>query len=350
MKLSSCLIIKNEERLLGQCLGSIRDYVDEIIVVDTGSSDRSIAIAKAYGCQVYKHPWEYNFALHRNQAFSYATGDWMLVIDADEKLMVTAYTPLADLKKRFEGLPDNVGALLFTILSKNRFGHTTSTGQNLRFFRNGIGVRYEGYIHNYVVLPPNMDGVPTDLEIEHYGYDLAPDIMAGKFKRTSELLYKNIAETPDDPKPYFYLCNILATNTEWDEAIKYGKKSLELLPEAWKTDERASFVALYHTIGMIYAVKKNDPHSALEIVTKGVGLFPESLDLNYDMVHLADALKNGNGNWLTKDIRGYGEKYLTLYDRYTDKLHEAGTLSIMTLNPECKAEVVGWLGGNKQSS
>ena len=346
MKLSACMIVRNEERLLGQCLGSIRDYVDEIIVVDTGSVDSTIAIAKAYGAKVYEHPWQYDFAFHRNQSIGYATGDWFLVIDADEKLMVTAFTPLEDLKKRFEALPDDVCALLFTIISKNRFGNTTSTGQNLRFFRNGAGVRYEGYIHNYVVLPANMNGVPTDLEIEHYGYDLAPDVMAGKFTRSSELLYKNIKETPDDPKPYFYLCNLLASHLKWDEAIGYGKKCLQLLPEKLRTDERASFVALYHTIGMIYCVKKNDPHSALEMVTRGVGLFPESLDLNYDMVHIADAMKNGD-KWLTDDIRRYGENYLTLYDRYTNKLHEAGTLSIMTLNPECKAEVVGWLGGSK---
>ena len=343
MKLSACMIVKNEERLLGQCLGSIRDYVDEIIVVDTGSEDRTIAIAKAYGAEVYEHSWQKDFAFHRNQAFGYATGDWMLVIDADEKLIVTAYTPLEALKKNFEKLPEDACALMFTVLCKNRFGHTTSTGQSLRFFKNGVGVRYEGYVHNYAVLPRGMCGVPTDLEIEHYGYDLSPEVMDIKFKRSSELLYKNIEETPDDYRPYFYLCNLLASYTKWDEAIEAGKKCLQLLPEELRADKRAPFVAMYHTIGMIYCVKKGDPHNALEIVEKGVALFPGSLDLNYDMVHIANALKSSDNGWLTDDIRGYGKKYLELYDLYTNRLHEAGTLSIMTLNPECRAEVVGWL-------
>ena len=82
--ISACMIVKNAEELLPQCLESVKDVVDEIIVVDTGSTDKSIEIAESYGAKMYHHPWENDFSKHRNQSIGYATGDWILWIDADE--------------------------------------------------------------------------------------------------------------------------------------------------------------------------------------------------------------------------------------------------------------------------
>ena len=72
-KISACLIVKNEERLLPQCPGSIKDFVDEIVIVDTGSTDQTVEIARNYGARIYHHPWENDFSMHRNQSLSYAT-------------------------------------------------------------------------------------------------------------------------------------------------------------------------------------------------------------------------------------------------------------------------------------
>ena len=86
-KLSLCMIIKNEEEHLGECLESTRAFIDELIVVDTGSTDSSVAIARQHGASVFFHKWENDFARHRNQSISYATGDWILILDGDEELM-----------------------------------------------------------------------------------------------------------------------------------------------------------------------------------------------------------------------------------------------------------------------
>ena len=87
MKLSVCMIVRDEEKYLKQCLDSINSIADEIIIIDTGSKDNSIQIAESFPkVKLYHHPWEDNFSLHRNQSISYATGDWLLFIDADEKL------------------------------------------------------------------------------------------------------------------------------------------------------------------------------------------------------------------------------------------------------------------------
>ena len=85
--ISVCLIVKNEEEFLPQCLESIKDVVDEIIVVDTGSTDRTVEIAKSFGAKVYHHAWENDFSKHRNQSIGYASSDWIFILDADEKVV-----------------------------------------------------------------------------------------------------------------------------------------------------------------------------------------------------------------------------------------------------------------------
>lgn len=84
-RISVCMIVRNEETLLPRCLQSIQGIADEIIVVDTGSTDRTIEIGRRFGAKVYHHPWENDFSKHRNQSLSYATMDWVLVLDADEE-------------------------------------------------------------------------------------------------------------------------------------------------------------------------------------------------------------------------------------------------------------------------
>src|SRR4030066_756382 len=84
--ISACMIVKNEEKFLAQCLKSIKDAVDEIIIVDTGSTDNTVEIAQSFGAKVYHHPWRNSFSEARNHSLSYATCDWILQIDADEAL------------------------------------------------------------------------------------------------------------------------------------------------------------------------------------------------------------------------------------------------------------------------
>ena len=81
--ISLCMIVKNEARRLRQCLESAKPFVDQMIVVDTGSDDNSIQIARDAGAEVYQHPWEGHFSKARNQSLSYARGDWILILDGD---------------------------------------------------------------------------------------------------------------------------------------------------------------------------------------------------------------------------------------------------------------------------
>lgn len=86
MNISLCMIVLNEEIALPLCLSSVKDVVQEIVVLDTGSSDRTVEIAKLFGAKVYYFEWCNDFSAARNQALKYVTGDWILVLDADETL------------------------------------------------------------------------------------------------------------------------------------------------------------------------------------------------------------------------------------------------------------------------
>jgi glycosyltransferase involved in cell wall biosynthesis len=86
MKISLCMIVRNEETTLPKCLGSVKDFVDEIVVLDTGSTDKTTQIAQQFGAKVHYFTWNNNFSSARNEALKYVTGDWILVLDADESL------------------------------------------------------------------------------------------------------------------------------------------------------------------------------------------------------------------------------------------------------------------------
>src|SRR3990167_6711291 len=84
--ISLCMIVKNEERYLDQCLNSVKDLADEIIIVDTGSTDRTKEIAKKFNAKIFDFKWTDDFSAARNESIKHATKDWILVLDADEVL------------------------------------------------------------------------------------------------------------------------------------------------------------------------------------------------------------------------------------------------------------------------
>src|SRR5207249_3515175 len=97
---SLCMIVKNEEQFLVDCLASMRDAVDEIIIVDTGSTDATVELAEAAGAKVFHYPWQDDFAAARNESISHATGKWILWMDADERLAPGAAAVIRDAVKR----------------------------------------------------------------------------------------------------------------------------------------------------------------------------------------------------------------------------------------------------------
>lgn len=220
--LSLCMMVKDEEARLRTVLDSAVPWVDELVVVDTGSTDRTVEIAESYGAKVYHHPWENDFAKHRNQSLSYATGDWMLVLDADEELdQETA--PIIRQAIRHP----TIEAFLVELVNMVPSGGATFL-LHARVFRNHTGFHYEGKVHNRpVVLGPSTN-IPVKLY--HYGYALDAVTMEAKHQRRVEMIRKWVADEPENYLSHSYLAQTLASKKATEaEAVDEALIAIDLI-------------------------------------------------------------------------------------------------------------------------
>lgn len=167
-QVSACLIVKNEAANLQRCLASVQTVVDEIVVVDTGSTDETVAIARQFTDKLYSLPWQDDFAAARNYSLEQASGDWILVIDADEVLVCLSDVPLQ------EQLATEPNLQAWQILRREiGTGQQFSDFAIVRLFRNLPTLRYQGRFHEQLVSTaskPLATGLLTSLRIDHYGY------------------------------------------------------------------------------------------------------------------------------------------------------------------------------------
>jgi len=192
---SACMIVKNEEELLPACLDSIRDWVDEIVVVDTGSSDRTVEIAESYGAKVFHQPWEGDFSKHRNYSIDQATGEWIFIIDADERM---TGNDIPVIRRHLKELAAEIMAV--NILNVGgKYDEQVTFLPSIRFFRRDLGLRYEGIVHNQLKIDPTNPVLRTGVTIRHLGYGLSPEKIKAKAERTIGLLDRQLAENPDNP-------------------------------------------------------------------------------------------------------------------------------------------------------
>ncbi len=217
--LSLCMIVKNEEKFLPQCLESVKDVVDEMVIVDTGSTDRTVEIAKGFGAKVYHHPWQNSFSEARNYGLQFATGDWILHLDADERFEHEDVPLLRRLIRsdQYNGIVVAIYSLLDGEVSKFYYE---------RIFRRGKA-HYEGIVHNQLILEGKR--VPSEIRLYHYGYNLSREEMQAKWDRTTELLKIQVARNPDDKFARFNLVRNYRTQGLFDLGIAEGEKAFEQL-------------------------------------------------------------------------------------------------------------------------
>ncbi len=146
-KLSLCMIVKNEEDVLARCLKSVKSLVNEIIIVDTGSTDKTLDIAKDFGAIILQYEWTDDFSAARNFSLNHVTGEWILVLDADEILMFDSNEQIARLLK-----DDDAEGYFIRIV--NLLGEPPdfeiSDGLAVRLFRNRQEYQFEGVIHEQI--------------------------------------------------------------------------------------------------------------------------------------------------------------------------------------------------------
>jgi tetratricopeptide (TPR) repeat protein len=231
VRLSATLIVRNEESNLPRCLASLVGVADEIVVVDTGSTDLTVEVARAAGARVGSFAWRDDFSAARNAALELATGDWALWIDADEALAEGSGRMIQEAIMRpcFGGFHIRINNVVGDGMV-DQFVHVP-----VRLFRLTPETRFEGRIHEQVAPSLQRQGlILATLEgaaIDHYGY--TPQAMAerNKIERTLALLEREIASEPGNAFHWFNLANTLAVARRYAEAEAAARKALAALPE-----------------------------------------------------------------------------------------------------------------------
>lgn len=228
IKLSQCMIVKNEEKNIEQALSWGKGYVCEQIVVDTGSTDKTVELAEQMGAKVYHFEWNDNFAAAKNYAIEQASGNWIAFLDADE------FLPEEDAKKVMKCLQEahphqEIDFLRTKIVDVNETGQIMGAFPQDRFFRNVPGLRYQYRIHETLTYPGKERLLAYDVQnkitILHTGYGAhinRPD----KGERNARMLEADLAENPKDAMRLMYLGDAYIMQDKEEDALSCYRKLL----------------------------------------------------------------------------------------------------------------------------
>ena len=324
------MIVKNEEHNLSRCLASIKPLVDEIIVVDTGSTDKTVAIAESFGARVYHHPWENDFSKHRNQSLSYATCDWVLIVDADEEFF---FGPdgIRSIKENVLPFVERENNSAAVLLKDMQNGHVQMKFSTVRFFKRGK-VHYEGIVHNHAIVKGIATVIPENIVyMHHYGYDLTPEKKQKKFDRSVGLLKKRLEQDPSDYPCYFYLFEFYAVHKRYREAAGYGETYLKHKKQL--KAEKHFNPAIYYGMARNYMELK-DYKKAERIFTEGLKEIPGDLDLSFGLAEFGVRVQR-------PDLTVLGARqYLNLYKKYTEKVSSRSGSFMYSFEPENRVYVM----------
>lgn len=230
--ISLAMIVKNEEKMLPVCLDSVEDLVDEMIIVDTGSEDRTVEIANERGAKVYHFKWIDDFSAARNESIKHCTGEWILYLDADERIKPTNFKNLRQMLKNAE---KDLGAIVCTIESDHSSLDGSSElhrGGYPRLFRN-LGypkINFKGRVHEQIspsLVENGLGMSKSDIVIIHEGYNRPREEMEKKLKRNYKLLLQHVNEEPTNGYAWYQLGQTLGQmnlKDKAEEAIKFAVK------------------------------------------------------------------------------------------------------------------------------
>lgn len=293
-RLSLCMIVRDNARTIVPCLESIRPWVDEIIVVDTGSVDGTPEICARLGAKVFHFPWTDDFSAARNVSLSHATGQWLFWMDSDDAIDEVNGRKLRQL---VDG--PHAAEILGYVMQVHcpapaEEGDLDTVVDHVKLFRNLPGLRFEGPIHEQIL--PSIRGAGgevewTDIFVVHSGSEHSPAAKQKKCARDLRILKADIQQRPEHP---FVLFNLGMTHNDMgnhEEAANWLKKSLQVAREG-ESHVRKAYALL---IGSLAALQR--PDEALEWCDRGQQLFPLNAELWFrrgivlhDLGRLADAI------------------------------------------------------------
>jgi glycosyltransferase involved in cell wall biosynthesis len=272
-RVSLCMIVKDEERKITRCLSSVADLVDEIIVVDTGSTDQTKNLAAAIASRVYDFPWKDDFSEARNETLRHARGDWVFSLDADEYFDRDNHESLRGLLLEIN--EDNSAYMMRIRSPWSSLAGSALMVNHVRLFRNDPRIHWEGRVHEQVL--PSIDRLGshvrlTKIHIEHDGYQ-NNYIIEQKRLRNLRLLQLEDGENPNNPRTQFYLA--------WScYELGWFVRALGLLRKAIVNFQTTNplFPRLYALLGNVHC-QLGQEDEALAACEEGLELCPENAEL-----------------------------------------------------------------------
>jgi Flp pilus assembly protein TadD len=284
--LGLCMIVRNEGPLLGNCLDSVQGFIDELVVVDTGSTDNTIEIARNYGARVREFRWTEDFSAARNHALQMATAAWILVLDADETLSRQDHSKLAalvsggdadawSLVQRTYG--NNLIHKDYTVAQDDCYHESSpyagwTPSRLVRLFRNRPEYRYRYRIHE-LIEPSILDAGghihDTDIPIHHFGRQKGESEIRSKLELYLKLGLEQIRETPNETKP------LIETALVYQE-LGNSSAAEHLLHKALALKENDFHV---HAALGAQLLANNKPADAMPVLQEGLKLAPDDIGI-----------------------------------------------------------------------
>lgn len=246
VEISCCMIVKDEEKHIKGCIDSLIREVDEIVVVDTGSRDNTVKIAKSFdnNVRVFHHEWKNDFAEARNVSLSLARGEWILYMDADERLNTLGRK---NLLRCLAKMPN--GADAYNVAIRN-FGLESQSDRTIahigyaaRFFRKIPGIAFEGSVHEQIT--PFLKRAGAHIQtapfiIDHFGYHLDDQARLRKLRRNLAISLKEVKNNPYDVYAIYYLALTYFLMGESMAAWRYIDRAYHFMHEGVEQQIRCS--------------------------------------------------------------------------------------------------------------
>jgi glycosyltransferase involved in cell wall biosynthesis len=290
-RLTLSMIVKNEEAKLAECLSSVKGIADEIVIVDTGSEDKTKSIAKSFGAQVFDFEWVNDFSKARNFALSKSSGNWILYLDADETLDAKSKNELTKLLNNHEKL-----GVRCIVESSDDFNNSAVTMSYPRLFTNGPYIKFTGKVHEQIENSLKENGykfVDSEIKIWHSGYNMPEHELEIKAERNLKILFDDYNLKPTGYLAY-QIANSYAILKNRDKAAEFFRIALaeNSLENEYKIICQANLAG--------FELEKLNFEIAEKHINHGLKLNPE--DVNFYFTAAQIYFKKGNYDTALKFI------------------------------------------------
>ena len=277
LRLSLCMIVRDSAETLPACLESIKPWVDEMVVVDTGSNDNTREIAADFGARVFEFPWPDSFSIARNESIRHARGEWIYWMDSDDTITPENGRKLRELADN-QHADSTLGYVMQVHCPGGNASSDVTVVDHVKLFRNLPSLEFEFRIHEQLL--PSIrrlegDVEWTDIFVVHSGSDQSAEGKQRKYDRDLRLLILELEDRPEHPFALFNVGMTYADMEQWAEADGYLRRSIDA-SEPGESHLRKAYALLVNCLAQL-----DRTDEALRICEQGLSQFTDDPELSF---------------------------------------------------------------------